>query len=157
MAEKTNVKYFLDNDDIVGETGVCVARCLFGACAFPERHTRGDYYLWAVNLKGLTGYDTEKAQGERVWRPGEKVFLTIPPDAIVGHCVIQRKGTYARPELNAKKTKVVRASDGWVFEIPPATKWTFLKSTTEQQKYLESELVPWYGRHEIPGDWDFAG
>jgi hypothetical protein len=150
MCDPTSVKLFLDNMDVCGETGVCAARCLFGAAAFPMRETVGDYYLWAFRLKGLNGYDTEAFQKERLWRPGEKVYTAVPPQRILGRVPIKKKGT----SLTIRGTK--RTHDGWHFEIPHGTEWTWHNATPKEKYYLTLLLQNWWGDHQIPGDMDFA-
>ncbi len=46
--------------DLWNESGVCVARSLLGATAFPYRWTEGDVLLWAVDVRGLNGFDPER-------------------------------------------------------------------------------------------------
>jgi hypothetical protein len=158
MAETENIKLWTKNRDVVGETGVCVCRTLFGATAFPERNTGAgasvDIYLQAVYVGNLKGYDTEAFQiatgADAVWRPGEKVYTRVPRENVIGWIKVKRHG-------------LGPGGNGWTFEVPADPKWTpgqFFRYkseiTKEAQTYLDELLKAWAGRHEIPGEWDFA-
>ena len=89
-----NGRYWSLSADMWNESAVCVSRNLFGACAFPERSSVGDKYLFAIDCSGLNGFDCEDVQfqANRVWRPGEKAFANIPSDRIIGYVQIRRNG-----------------------------------------------------------------
>lgn len=146
-------RFWTRNHDIWNESAVCVSRNFFGATAFQTRetsHKTGEYaVLWAVDCKGLLGFDTEGEQlgqtGGRVWRPGEKCFPTISPDRMIGYALIRRTG-------------VPRSGDwGWGFEIGREVRWEMTGGGSVPQKmYAFSELDAWRGNHRIPASWDFA-
>ena len=119
------------------------------ATAFPERETQGTYYLWAVNVGNLTGFDTEQYQlglpNSRQWRPGEKAFPFIPPANVLGYVQIDRRGA---PDTG-----------GWRVDISKAARWTFTGGTmsVRQRTYIEDELAAWRGgSYTIPASYDFA-
>lgn len=121
--------------DLWNESGVCVARSLFGATAFPLREHKGNVALWAIDVAGLTGYDTEAWQlanrnaGSGPWRPGEKCFPRITPDRIIGHIVIEKLGD----------------AGGWNFRVPKEAQWSAKVSGARkpQRDYIEAELTAW--------------
>jgi hypothetical protein len=137
------------NHDIINPTALCVSRNFFGATAFPERTTvKKGVLLWAVDVLGLKGFDTEQYQksqpGKRWWRPGEKAYEIIPWVKVLGYVEIERHG---QPDTG-----------GWSFEIDQHATWTFVEkhATDLQRHYMEAELNAWRGKHTIPGTHDFA-
>lgn len=141
-------RVWVTSQDIFNETAVCVSRSLFGATAFPERNTDNkEVCLWAVDVQGLIGFDTEQYQlnlpGNRNWRPGEKAYRAIPAGNVIGYARIKR----------------YRGSDqgGWSFEVSPTARWQFINGTNDQRDYCRNELGAWAGkRWTVSGDWDFA-
>ncbi|MGJ5820844.1 hypothetical protein [Paludibaculum fermentans] len=138
------------NHDIFNETAVCVSRSLFGAAAFPERNSRGWFYLWAINCRGLRGCDTEARQlhmphGPWHWRPGEKAYRKIPFFHVLGYVRIQRLSC--------------GPNGGWRFLVPPWASWDENATTPpedDQRAYMQGELRAWVGQHEISDAYDFA-
>lgn len=141
--------------DLWNESGVCVARSFFGATAFPLRKTGGDnkpenVLLWAVDVEGLVGYDTESyqlgkvdAKGNGPWRAGEKCYKRIHKHRILGYVVVQKLGD---------------ACGGWSFKVTDA-KWTRAGGTVVARagSYLDDELAPWVGRTvEVTTNYDFV-
>ena len=129
--------------DLFNETAVCVARSLFGATAFPERETQGTVCLWAVDVTGLSGFDTEKYQnslgGDKQWRPGEKAYRMIPKERVIGYIKVNRQGAPSD-------------GGGWKFQIPHDMAWTFLNGTAAQRYYCTTELEAWRGpAHVVSG------
>lgn len=123
--------------DLWNESGVCVARSFFGATAFPERKTVGFAVLWAIDVSGLVGYDTENWQlahrdaGNGPWRSGEKCFARIARERVIGHVVIEKLGD----------------ANGWNFRVPHDARWSAKVSQAKdaQRKYVEEELTAWRG------------
>jgi hypothetical protein len=132
LAPRLNIK----QRDLWNESGVCVARSFFGATAFPLREHKGNVALWAIDVSGLVGYDTEAWQlanpalGAGPWRPGEKCFARIGPERIIGHIVIEKLGD---------------EGGGWKFRVPKEAQWSAKVSQAkgEQRKYIEEELTAW--------------
>jgi hypothetical protein len=122
--------------DLWNESGVCVARSFFGATAFPLRGHKGGALLWAIDVTGLVGYDTEAwqlanpAAGAGPWRPGEKCFAKIPASKILGHIVIDKLGDDC---------------GGWGFRVPKDAQWSAKVSGANkaQRDYIEAELTAW--------------
>ncbi|MEM7232625.1 MAG: hypothetical protein AAF517_10645 [Planctomycetota bacterium] len=150
-AASAGAKFWTGNRDIFNESAICVSRNFYGGTAFPERDTNhsGSEYaiLWAVDCRGLRGFDTEKHQlrlkGTNVWRPGEKSFGFIPKENLVAWVKIQRRG--------APK------GGGWRFDIAQDANWNFVGSpAVSQRTYIIDELNAWRGRHTIPPELDFA-
>jgi hypothetical protein len=135
--------------DLWNESGVCVARSFFGATAFPLRGHKGGALLWAINVSGLVGYDTEAwqlanpAAGAGPWRPGEKCFAKIPADRILGHIVIEKDGD---------------DQGGWSFRVPKDAQWSQKVSGANktQRDYIEAELNAWRDTEaHVPTLFDF--
>jgi hypothetical protein len=146
---KPKIRFWKVSHDIFNESAACVSRNLFGATAFPYRwSTEGGYVLWAVSCLGLYGFDTEKRQldipGSRQWRPGEKAFLSIPPQNTIGYVLVDRKGW--------------EGAGGWKFYIRPDAEWTIVNPPPpEVRHYINDELYAWRGHeYNIPPDYDFA-
>jgi hypothetical protein len=144
-------------DDLFNESAVCVSRNFYGATAFPLRESTDEALLWAVDVGGLIGYDTEDHQVRlgRQWRPGEKAFKRIAPSRLIGYARFNKLG--APPE------------GGWRFKIPTGTTWTFLnayanpgsynQNSREAQirSYVTNQLTAWSGPDRtISGAFDFA-
>lgn len=146
--------------DLFNESAVCIARNLYGATAFPTREFEGEAVLWATDVSGLVGFDTEEYQktlgGNKQWRPGEKAFSRIPPSNVIGYVRFQKLGT--------------SSAGGWKFKIPADARWTFrpswepplgirnLRSRSDQVRdYVTAQLEAWRGvEHTISGAFDFA-
>lgn len=138
--------------DLWNESGVCVARSFFGATAFPYRWWTGRVLLWAVDVEGLVGYDTERYQlgkvdpkGNGPWRAGEKCFKRIWKHRIIGHVVIEKLGD---------------ACGGWSFKVE-SDKWIpaggAASLTSKARTYLDDELAAWTGRTaEVTTAYDFV-
>ncbi|MEO0991911.1 MAG: hypothetical protein AAFX00_13315 [Pseudomonadota bacterium] len=160
VAKDTHVaRFWAGNHDIFNESAVCISRNFFGGTAFPLRGTYHNYMhtgptsdsefarLWAVNLSGMNGFDTEQRQlnvsKNRVWRPGEKAFQAIGADRLIGYIEFRKLGA--------------GQEGGWTFDIKPGTEWKFLNAGSEAQKqYCRDELAAWTGCHFVPGAFDFA-
>lgn len=133
MAPRLNIA----QKDLWNESGVCVARSFFGATAFPERKTKGFAVMWAIDVSGLVGYDTENWQlshrdaGNGPWRSGEKCFAKIPAQRVIGHVIIEKLGD----------------EGGWNFRVPKDAHWSAKVSVAKdaQRKYIEEELTAWRG------------
>jgi hypothetical protein len=154
VAQQDRVFIWCGNRDVMNETGVCVSRSLFGATAFPERTTDSGaeavtyHYLLAVDCNNLRGVDTEAWQLSlgvaSNWRPGEKVFLGIGPERILGWTKLLR-----RPG---------QPGGGWIFMFPE-TNWTWVNQPNQlTTAYLNGELQAWQANtwYTVPGDYDFA-
>jgi hypothetical protein len=136
--------------DLWNESGICVSRSFFGATAFPYRETKGKVILWALNVGGLIGFDTEKYQDKHKtangsWRPGEKCFPRIDEKRILGWVLV---------------TKLGNGNDGWEFSVPQDAKWGTTGGTPskEQKQYIDEELAAWAGTTvSVPTAYDFAG
>jgi len=143
--------------DLFNESAVCVSRNFYGATAFPTREMDGEQaVLWAVDVAGLIGFDTEghqlQLEGNKQWRPGEKAFKKIPVSRIMGYVKFNKLGC--------------SGMGGWKFSIPADAEWTFIGnfrgltgSSREAQavKYVTDQLVAWRGvDHTISGAFDFA-
>jgi len=134
--------------DLWNESGVCVARSFFGATAFPLREHVGKAVLWAIDVAGLVGYDTEDwqlrnpAAGAGPWRPGEKCFPRVPKDNILGYIVIDKMGD---------------VGGGWKFSVPRGAKWEGAGfPRPAQARYMEEELAAWAGvTATVPTLYDF--
>lgn len=144
-------RFWTGNKDIWNETAVCVSRNFFGGTAFPERSTyhRSNEFaiLWAVDCRGLVGFDTEAVQlsfpNARNWRPGEKAFKAIPPGRLLGFVKIRKLGAPAR--------------GGWTFDIPEDAEWNLEAArAADQIAYIRAELEAWRGCHHISAAYDFA-
>jgi hypothetical protein len=111
--ELDKVRFWNGNYDILNQTAVCVSRNFFGATAFPERKSQGEYVLFALDCYNLKGFDTEKKQMEhgKQWRPGEKAFQQIPFKNVIGWVCIRRCGC--------------DPGGGWEFEIGQNVKWNY--------------------------------
>jgi hypothetical protein len=144
-------------DDLFNESAVCVSRNFYGATAFPMREMADEALLWAVDVGGLIGYDTEKHQIGlgRQWRPGEKAYKKIDTSRLIGYVKITKTGA--------------PAEGGWKFKIDAGTSWTFLggfanpnsfNATSREaqiRKYVTDQLTAWSGpERTISGDYDFA-
>lgn len=148
MMDQTHARVWTGNHDIFNESAVCVSRNFFGGTAFPERETVGKYYLWAVDVSALSGFDTEQHQtglpGSKQWRPGEKAYAFIPANKVLAYVEIDRRGA--------------PATGGWKFDIAKDANWTWIGApTVKQRTYVEDELAAWRGgSYTIPADFDFA-
>lgn len=135
--------------DLWNESGICVARSFLGATAFPYRWTKDRVIVWALNVAGLVGFDTEQYQldnkvGNGPWRPGEKCFGRIEADRILGYVVIKKLGN---------------DGGGWSFATPLDAKWgpTAGKASKAQQTYIEEELEAWRDASvDVGTGYDFA-
>ncbi|MGG5888319.1 hypothetical protein ACLF3G_14385 [Falsiroseomonas sp. HC035] len=144
--------------DLFNESAVCVARNLYGATAFPTREMDNEVaVLWAVDVRGLRGFDTETYQmtlaGNKQWRPGEKAYKLVPKGNVIAHVLFNKRGC--------------SGAGGWRFQIPGGSTWTYhgewakpAASGSREAKvrgYIESQLAAWSGpQHEIDGAYDFA-
>lgn len=152
LMNQAQARVWTGNRDIFNESAVCVSRNFFGATAFPERETdhKGSEgcYLWAVNCAGMSGFDTEGYQvglgNASQWRPGEKAFLSITSDRVIGYVRIQRRGA--------------PAEGGWRFDIADDANWIFTGGACSvgQRAYLIDELAAWRGKHVVSHLYDFA-
>jgi hypothetical protein len=137
-------------NDLFNESAVCVARNFFGATAFPMRDMVGRALLWAVDVTGLIGFDTEQYQttlgADRQWRPGEKAYMRIPPSNVIAYVPIRKLG------------EPVGGRGGWSFSIERDAQWTWgrHRALPAQRTYIEAMLDAWKGTHTIPGAYDFA-
>lgn len=132
-------RLWTENRDLLNESGVCVARTLLGATAFPERCTGAPakggptlVNLFAVNCTGLLGYDTEQFQidNNALWRPGEKAFERIPKEQVIAYIKLKRTGG--------------EAGANWKFQIDPGTRWIPVnRASDEVQRYIDAELAAW--------------
>lgn len=137
--------------DLWNESGVCVARSFLGATAFPYRWTEGDVILWAVDVRGLVGFDTERYQldnkgfGSGPWRPGEKCFGRIEAGRILGWVIITKNGFKGQDV-------------GWKFSVAGDASWSGVgNGTMEQRAYITNELAAWRGTSaSVPGVFDFV-
>jgi hypothetical protein len=136
--------------DLWNESGICVARSFFGATAFPYRETKGQVILWALDVSGLVGFDTEKYQDKHktangAWRPGEKCFPRIDETRILGWVLVDKLGN---------------GNNGWEFSLPLDAKWgaNTGKGNLAQRTYIEEELAVWRGtKVSVSTAYDFAG
>lgn len=144
-------------NDLFNESAVCVSRNLYGATAFPLREMEDEALLWAVDIAGLRGFDTERYQmeGGRQWRPGEKAYKIVPKSKVIGYVKFRKLG--APPE------------GGWRFRVPLGAAWTFVgdwantnstSSTSREAQvraYMTAQLTAWSGPDRtITGAYDFA-
>jgi hypothetical protein len=145
-------------NDLFNESAVCISRNLYGATAFPERDMRGRAVLWAVDVSGLVGFDTEEYQKtlNRQWRPGEKAFSRIPAGNVMGHVFFEKCGGSEQ--------------GGWTFKIPADAKWTWRSGwepplgfanirgrSYQARDYATAQLEAWRGvERVIGGAYDFA-
>ena len=145
QAPRTNVT----QKDLWNESGICVSRSFFGSTAFPLREFKGNVIMWALDVSGLTGFDTESYQiGERQakngpWRPGEKCFARIEPERVLGSVIINKLGD---------------KDCGWSFEVDANAEWTLrAPGKAGQRDYIQAELAAWKGRKvAVPGAYDFV-
>lgn len=148
LDETHHARMWTLNADTFNETAVCVSRNFFGATAFPERNSEGVYYLWAVDCSGLMGFDMEAEQHarHRPWSPGEKAFMAIPRECILGWVQVTRLG----PRV---------MGNGWDFSIAANATWNMVRYPRPTQlTYMQQELVAWRGGpHHIPPTYDFVG
>ncbi len=146
--DTTKARLNIEQKDLWNESGVCVARSLFGSTAFPLRDHVGPALLWAVDVTDLTGYDTEGWQlanpgaGAGPWRPGEKCYAKVPADRILGYVIIEKQGD---------------VGGGWKFSVPRGSKWKSTGfPTMAQGQYMEQELAAWDGvTATVPTLYDF--
>jgi hypothetical protein len=119
---------------------------------------KGRAVLWAVDVSGLVGFDTEEYQKtlNRQWRPGEKAYSSIPAANVMGHAFFEKCG----------------GSDqgGWTFKIPADAKWTWRSGwepplgfanikgrSARARDYATAQLEAWRGvERVITGAYDFA-
>jgi len=155
-------------DDLFNESAVCISRNLYGATAFPTRELKDPAVLWATDISGLVGFDTEAHQltlPNRNWRPGEKAYMWIPPARVIGYVRFEKLGC--------------TGAGGWKFKIPANATWTFLPGwdpnaqprpgpgsfaqasplhSSQKVEYVVAQLEAWRGvEYEIAGTFDFAG
>jgi hypothetical protein len=148
MMDQSSARVWTLNDDIFNESAVCVSRNFFGGTAFPERESIGTFYLWAVDVLALNGFDTENYQlglpNSRQWRPGEKAYPSIPSGKVLAYVQIDRRGAPAR--------------GGWRFDIAKDANWIWIVVPPVNKRiYIENELAAWRGgSYTIPPDYDFA-
>jgi hypothetical protein len=163
-------RFWNGNHDILNQTAVCVSRNLFGATAFPERWSKGDFILFAVDCSNLQGCDTEQKQIDifqkykgdqkykderkraeimRWWRPGEKAFKEIKWENIIGWVPFTKEG---QPP-----------GTGWKFKIDAGANWTINQAWkvtaslyVKKMAYIDNELGTWRGEHIVPYDFDFV-
>jgi hypothetical protein len=144
--------------DLFNESAVCVARNMYGATAFPTREMDNEVaVLWAVDVRGLRGFDTETYQktlpGNKQWRPGEKAYKLVPKGNVIAHVLFHKRGC--------------SGEGGWRFQIPTGSAWTYhgewarpATAGSREAKirgYIESQLAAWSGpQHDIDGAYDFA-
>lgn len=134
--------------DIWNESTVCVARSFIGSTAFPFRTTTGGVVMWAVKVRGLRGFDTERWQvGPKKWRPGEKCFPKVSKDRIIGYTIVERHGNNG-------------PGNGWTFSVPNNPAWEWMpgaaSATQTQIDYINAELTQWGGKTvHIPTSCDF--
>lgn len=149
----THVHLGYQNRDVYNESATCVSRTLLGATAFPLRDTNTPTdtcsyrYLFACDCTGLLGVDTEAWQqgqpGSNLWRPGEKAFLRLPANKIIGYTALER-----RP---------LDATASWRFRFQTST-WTWLgASNAGTRAYLDGELSCWNAGqwYDVPLGYDF--
>ncbi len=138
-ADTRRPRLWTENLDLLNESGVCVARSLLGATAFPERCTGSTakggptlVNLFAVNCTGLLGYDTEhfQIQHNALWRPGEKAFATVPRDQVIAYVKLKRTGG--------------EAGSNWKFQLDAGTTWIPINPASDEvQRYIDEELSAW--------------
>ncbi|HUB13997.1 MAG TPA: hypothetical protein VMB34_18755 [Acetobacteraceae bacterium] len=152
--DTTCARFWERKHDIFNESAVCVTRNFFGATAFPLRDSKSDdVVLWAVDVLGLTGCDTEDHQvqlGGEQWRPGEKAYEQVPANCLVAYVVIQRTGL--GPD-----------GKGWKFAIDSQAQWTMSSYWDAKgrygpvKRYIDGLLTAWRGKeHALPQTMDFA-
>ncbi len=152
--DTANARFWERKHDIFNESAVCVTRNFFGATAFPLRDTvRDDTVLWAVDVLGMNGCDTEAYQvalGGEQWRPGEKAYGSIPAKSLIAYVVIQRTG-------------LGPGGKGWKFKIDKDAKWEMSRFWDPRgrygavKRYIDGLLEAWRGpEHAIPQSMDFA-
>ena len=144
-------------DDLFNESSVCISRNFYGATAFPMREMTDDALLWAVDVAGMIGFDTEAYQKltGRHWRPGEKAYKFVAPPRVIGYARFTKLGA---PEAG-----------GWRFSIPNGTTFTLVGSWAGAANaspgsreanvvaYINSQLAAWSGvDRTITGAFDFA-
>ena len=133
--------------DLWNESGVCVARSFFGSTAFPERSSQCEAVMWAVDVTGLIGFDTEGWQmanpvaGAKQWRPGEKCYPAVTSNRMIGYVMITKLGDY---------------NGGWAFRIKDDASWTFFGGNNRQREYVTADLDTYKGKTmEVPTEMDF--
>ncbi len=139
----------VEQKDLWNESGICVARSFFGATAFPLRGTTDKVIMWALDVSGLTGFDTEQYQINNglslngPWRPGEKCFARIEPARVLGSLVFTKRGD---------------EKGGWSFEIGADAQWDLrAPGKAGQRDYIQAELAAWRGvRADVPTAYDFV-
>lgn len=149
----THVHLGYQNRDVYNESATCVSRTLLGATAFPLRDTITSSdscayrYLFACDCSDLQGVDTENWQrtqpGSNLWRPGEKAFLRIPPERILGYTALERRA--------------LDESASWRFMFQTSS-WTWVNPPDPPvQAYLNAELGCWNPRqwYDVPLGYDF--
>ncbi|WP_431285430.1 hypothetical protein ACQW02_11750 [Humitalea sp. 24SJ18S-53] len=149
VGKGTHIHLGYQNRDAYNESATCCARTMIGATAFPYRWTDTDEegldyrYLFAFRCAGLLGLDTEEWQiaKDAAWRPGEKAFLKIAADRIIGYTRVKRHGY----------------GQGWTFSLVDAT-WTWVGAPPQPVKdYLTAELSAWKPGmiYNVRGVYDF--
>lgn len=144
-------------DDLFNESSVCISRNFYGATAFPLRESTDEALIWAVDVGGMIGFDTEAYQKltGRHWRPGEKAYKFVQPSRVIAYARFNKLGA---PETG-----------GWKFQIPTGTNWTFVgnwsgaasaSAGSREAKvvaYINDQLAAWSGPDRtITGAFDFA-
>jgi hypothetical protein len=144
-------------DDLFNESSVCISRNFYGATAFPLREMEDDALIWAVDVGGMIGFDTEAYQKliGRHWRPGEKAYKFVNPSRVIGYARFTKLGA--------------PGAGGWSFKIAPGTTWTLvgnwagaanaLAGSREAKviTYINDQLTAWAGADRtISGAFDFA-
>jgi hypothetical protein len=160
VSKERKIHFGYQNRDVYNESATCVSRTLIGATAFPYRETvtASDpaglefHYLFVCSCAGLAGCDTEQWQIDKLaqWRPGEKAFVGVPAENMLGWTRLLRHG---QPSMDNKKQA------GWAFEFVDCV-WTWLRQPTDEIRlYLEGELGAWKpGQvYHVPKEYDFEG
>jgi len=144
-------------DDLFNESSVCISRNFYGATAFPLREMTDDALIWAVDVAGMIGFDTEAYQKliGRHWRPGEKAYKFVNPSRVIGYARFTKLGA--------------PGAGGWSFRIAPGTTWTLVgnwagagnaSAGSREGKviaYINAQLAAWAGADRtITGAFDFA-
>jgi hypothetical protein len=163
LDDSTQFIFWNKNNDTFNETAICVSRNFFGATAFPERNSDGEYALFALDCFNLKGFDTEAEQMKlgRPWRPGEKAFEQIRYEDVIGWVRINRtggeKGTFWSFEIFTKnQSKFNAVWDNWEINNDWKSKHEpdYCKLRID---YITDELEAWRGANRIDGTrYDFA-
>lgn len=119
------------NRDAVSENNICVSRTLRGCTKFPNPDHVGDAYVYAMKIPlEMKGFDTEKWQGgigkTALWQPGEKAFLELKAETVIGSLKI----TKAKPQANSECHR---------FTLPP-NGFTWHGGNAEDRARITAEL-----------------